>query len=101
MQIQINTDRNIEGREALATHVSGVVDSALSRFSDHITRVEAHLSDVNSDKKGGTNDMRCAMEARLEGRQPIAATPSRRRRGRQVDQIDREHPRAATRSKEP
>ncbi|TKS62336.1 MAG: ribosomal subunit interface protein [Nitrospira sp.] len=74
MQIQINTDRNIEGHEALATHVSGVVEGALSRFSDHITRVEVHLSDEDSDKKGSTRDMRCMMEARLEGRQPIAVT---------------------------
>ena len=74
MQIQINTDHNIEGHEALAAQVSGVVESALSRFSDHITRVEVHLSDENSDKKGGHDDMRCMMEARLEGRQPIAVT---------------------------
>jgi ribosome-associated translation inhibitor RaiA len=74
MQIQINTDRNIEGHEALAAQVRGVVERALSRISDHITRVEVHLSDENSDKKGGNDDMRCVMEARLEGRQPIAVT---------------------------
>ena len=73
MQIQINTDHNIEGREALATQVSGAVESALSRVSDHITRVEVHLSDENSSKSG-QNDKRCMMEARLEGRQPIAVT---------------------------
>jgi len=50
MQVQINTDHNIEGREALAAYVSGVVEAALSRISDHITRVEVHLSDENSDK---------------------------------------------------
>ena len=74
MQIQINTDDNIEGREALADQVRGVVENALSRFSDHITRVEVHLSDENSDKKGGNDEMRCMMEARIEGRQPIAVT---------------------------
>jgi ribosomal subunit interface protein len=74
MQVQINTDRNIEGREALADHVRGVVESALSRFSDHITRVEVHLRDENSDKKDGDDEMRCMMEARIEGRQPIAVT---------------------------
>ena len=74
MQIQINTDGNIEGHEALAAQVSSVVESALSRLSDHITRVEVHLSDENSDKKGGNDDIRCMMEARLEGRQPIAVT---------------------------
>lgn len=74
MQIQFNTDRNIEGREALADQCRGVVENALSRVSDQITRVEVHVSDENSDKKGGHDDMRCMMEARLEGRQPIAVT---------------------------
>jgi len=73
MQIQINTDHNIEGSEALAEQISGVVESALDRVSDHITRVEVHLSDENSDKSG-QNDKRCMMEARLEGRQPVAVT---------------------------
>jgi hypothetical protein len=50
MQIEISTDSNIEGREELATHVKGVVESTLNRFSDRITRVEVHLSDVNSYK---------------------------------------------------
>ena len=73
MQIQINTDHNIEGHEALAAQVSGVVENALSRIRDHITRVEVHLSDEDSDK-GGPNEKRCMMEARLEGRQPVAVT---------------------------
>jgi len=74
VRIQINTDRNIEGRAALADQFSGVVESALSRFSGQITRVEVHLSDENSDKKGGDDEMRCVMEARIEGRQPVAVT---------------------------
>jgi ribosome-associated translation inhibitor RaiA len=74
MQIQINTDRNIEGRETLTARVSGVVESALSRFSDSITRVEVHLRDANSDKKGGGDDMHCLMEVRLRGRRPVAVT---------------------------
>lgn len=73
MHIQINTDSNIEGREELASHVEGVVEGALSRFSNRITRVEVHLSDQNSDKSG-QDDKRCMMEARLEGRQPTAVT---------------------------
>lgn len=74
MQIQMNTDANIEGHEALAIQIDNVVQSALSRFSDHITRVEVHLRDENSDKKGGNDDMRSVLEARLEGRKPIAVT---------------------------
>ena len=74
MQIQIHTDHNIEGREALADRVSGVVKESLSRFSDRITYVEVHLSDRNSDHKDGNDDMQCTIEARLEGHQPLAAT---------------------------
>lgn len=74
MYIQINTDHNIEGHQALNSQVSGVVESALIRFSDYITRVEVHLSDVNSNKKGGNDDMRCMMEVHIKGRQPIAIT---------------------------
>lgn len=74
MQIQINTDHNIEGHEALTFRVSAAIENTLSRFSDHITRVEVHLSDENSDKKAGYDDMRCLIEARLEGRPPIAVT---------------------------
>jgi len=73
MQIQINTDHNIVGDEALAAHVRGVVGGALSRYSDHITRVEVHLTDENSHKSG-PNDKRCVLEARLENRKPIAVT---------------------------
>ena len=74
MQIELSTDGNIDGRGALATQIDEVVKNALSRFSDQITRVEVHLSDQNSDKKEGDDDMRCMMEARLEGRKPIAVT---------------------------
>lgn len=72
MQIQINSDRNIEIDEALNAEISDVVDSALGRFSAQITLLEVHLSDENSDKKGGQNDMRCLLEASLVGHQPIA-----------------------------
>jgi len=73
MQIQINTDHNIKGHEALGAQVRGVVESALSHLSDHITRVEVHLTDESSHKST-QKDKRCMMEARLEGRQPIAVT---------------------------
>ena len=73
MHIQINTDSNIEGHEALATHIKDVVEAGLSRFHDRVTRVEVHLSDQNGDKSGHL-DKRCTMEVRLEGRQPTAVT---------------------------
>ncbi|MBN2292136.1 MAG: HPF/RaiA family ribosome-associated protein [Pirellulales bacterium] len=74
MYIEINTDHNIEGHQALNAQVSAVVESALSRFSDHITRVEIHLSDVNSNKKGGDDDIRCMIEVRIKSFSPLAVT---------------------------
>lgn len=73
MHIQINTDKNVEGPDAFSDQMKAIVESTLNRFDEHITRVEVHLSDENSDK-AGINDKRCLMEARLEGRQPIAVT---------------------------
>jgi ribosome-associated translation inhibitor RaiA len=74
MQIQINTDSNIEGSDRLAQHVEAVVRGALDRFGAQITRVEVHLSDENSGRKSGTEDKRCLLESRLAGLQPIAVT---------------------------
>lgn len=74
MKVQINTDSNIEGHDELVQLVEAVVRSALDRFSEQITRVEVHLSDENSDKKFGTDDKRCLLEARLAGLQPIAVS---------------------------
>lgn len=74
MQIQINTDHNIEGDEALAAQLSGIVENALSLLSDQITQVTVRLNDENSDKKGGNDDIRCSIEAHLAGRQPVAVS---------------------------
>jgi len=73
MQIQVTTDHTIDGHEALAVRIRGVVENALSRVSDHITRVEVHLID-ESGPKSRKNNKRCMMEARPEGRQPISVT---------------------------
>ncbi len=76
MQIQVNTDDNIHGREALARRIEADIGATLARFSDQITRVEVHLSDENSTAKSGGDegDKRCLVEARLAGRQPVAAS---------------------------
>jgi ribosome-associated translation inhibitor RaiA len=73
MEIQIRTDNHIEGSDALHREVVAEVEGALKRFGDRVTRVEVHLSDENSSK-AGSHDKRCAMEARLAGLQPVAAT---------------------------
>lgn len=73
MQIQIYIDHNFDVHEPTMAQFRNTVQSALSHFSEHITRVEIHLSDENADKSG-QNDKRCLLEARLEGRQPMAVT---------------------------
>jgi ribosome-associated translation inhibitor RaiA len=73
MQIHINTDHNIQGREALATRLTGVVAKALERVAEQITRVDVHLS-IESGGRSGQSDKRCVMEARLEGLQPIVVS---------------------------
>ncbi len=73
MQVQVNTDNNIDGRDEFIRRVEAEVEGTLGRFADQITRVEVHLSDVNA-AKGGGDDKRCLMEARLAGRQPVAVS---------------------------
>jgi len=73
MLVQVNRDRNIEGSAALAERVAATLREALDRFSNRITRIEVHLSDHNS-AKGGANDKRCVLEARLAGLKPIAVS---------------------------
>lgn len=73
MQINVNTDKTIEHSQGLDEHVETQVHSAIERFRDQITRVEAHLSaDLKHKSSDGEN--RCMLEARVTGYQPIAVT---------------------------
>lgn len=71
MKIQINTDANTEGTEKLTAKVNVTIEHELARFTEQITRIEVHLSDEKNGKSG-YQDHRCMLEARLEGRQPVA-----------------------------
>jgi len=73
MTILLNTDKNISGNERLENYVHSIINEELSRFEDHITRIEVHLSDENGSKEG-VNDKRCMLETRLKNKQPIAVT---------------------------
>jgi RNA polymerase sigma factor (sigma-70 family) len=72
--ILVNTDNDTKGSTGLTRHVEAVVEHALGRFSDRITRVQVHLADDNSRQKFGDNDKRCVMEVRLAGIPPIAVS---------------------------
>ena len=71
MIIQFNTDKHVKWDQRHDEHFTKVISEELERFGSHITRIEVHLSDENGPKEG-VSDIRCLMEARLEGRQPTA-----------------------------
>lgn len=73
MQVQVNSDHNIDGSEQLDLHVQSTVEASLGRFGEQITRVEVHLSDDNGDRSRG-DDKRCLLEARPAGMQPVVVT---------------------------
>lgn len=73
MKIQVNTDKNINGKESLNTYVQNTISEALERFNEHITRIDVHLSDDNGNKQGAA-DKRCVIEVKAEGISPIAVT---------------------------
>lgn len=70
MQIQVNTDNNIDGSEDLAAYIEAEVTASLSRFSDHLTRIEVHLGD-ESARRSSDHDKRCMLEARPVGQMPV------------------------------
>lgn len=73
MQIQFNSDKNVTLNEEQMASSTSIITEELSRFSQHITRVEVHFADEDGNKDG-LNDKRCMMEARLAGLKPIAVT---------------------------
>ncbi len=73
MNIQFNTDHNIEGSEAMQTALSEVIAKKMNRYTEQISRLEVHLTDENGAKQG-PNDKKCTIEARLEGMKPVAVT---------------------------
>jgi ribosomal subunit interface protein len=74
MLVNVTTDNHIQGSEKLRVHIASILEDALEKYGDRVTRVEVSLTDENSDKKQGDADMRCFMEARLAGIQPITAS---------------------------
>jgi ribosome-associated translation inhibitor RaiA len=71
MKIQVNTDSLVEGNQGRIDSVSASVTRGMDRFKDQITRIEVHLS---ADKPSAMAEQQCAMEVRIENRQPITVT---------------------------
>jgi ribosome-associated translation inhibitor RaiA len=73
MQILVNSDHHIHGGESANETVEAIVEAAVDRFADRITRIEVHLSDTNGPKHG-ERSKRCVMEARVGGLRPVATS---------------------------
>ena len=57
----------------MSDHLESVVKEALGHYGERITRVEAHLTDANGATKAGPDDIRCTLEARPVGHEPVVA----------------------------
>jgi ribosome-associated translation inhibitor RaiA len=70
MEINVNTDNTIDRHQGLDERVRETVESNISRFGEHIRRVDVHLSNENAQRhEDGSNY--CMMEARVAGYEPV------------------------------
>jgi len=74
MKVQVNTSNDIENKETLERWAGEYLNEHLARFEQDLTSVEVQMSDENQGAKGGAVDKRCMMEARVNGRAPVAVT---------------------------
>ncbi len=81
MEILINTDHNISGSAEMISYMQADLESSFERFSEHLTRLEVKISDVNA-KKDSENDKKCVLEARIKGMPPVVVTGQ----GNSIDQ---------------
>ena len=72
MFIQIHADNQIPSDNDRDTRLEEQIRQRLARFEGRITDVEVHVSDINGPR-GGNADLRCSMEARINGIPPVAA----------------------------
>ncbi len=72
MQVMINSNNYVDVHQESIQQWQAEIAASLDRFSNWITRIEVHLTDENSDTKGGGDDIRCLMEARPASQQPVS-----------------------------
>jgi predicted component of type VI protein secretion system len=69
--IQIHTDNQIDSDAERDARIEEQIRQRLARFEGRITDVEVHVSDINGPR-GGAADLRCTLEARVNGVAPVA-----------------------------
>jgi len=71
MQVQVNTGNGVPNKESLELWATRFLNEELARFRQDLTRIEVQLND-ESPSRGGASDLRCMLEGRLTGHEPIA-----------------------------
>ncbi len=62
---------NLQTSAAIEAWVRRKLVGVFRRYGAKMTAIEVHFEDVNGTKRGD-NDARCVMEARVNGREPVA-----------------------------
>ncbi len=73
MLVLVNTDNNIDSDADRVGRIEAEVQSALERFDGDLTRVEVHLRDESAGRDT-VDDIRCLLEARPTGLNPVVVT---------------------------
>jgi ribosome-associated translation inhibitor RaiA len=73
MKIQFYKARDDNGGEELNVATIARLSRELNRYTDHIIRVEVHLSDDNG-KTAGVNDKRCMILVEVQKLQAVSLT---------------------------
>jgi ribosome-associated translation inhibitor RaiA len=71
MQVQVRHDENLRGDKS--GWISSTVEGVLARYGEQITTVEVHLADEDGPKNSD-GAIRCSIEVRPAGFNPLAAT---------------------------
>jgi hypothetical protein len=69
--IQIHADNQVASDAERNSRLEEQIRQRMARFEDRITDIEVHVSDLNGSK-GGHGDLRCTLEARVNGIPPVA-----------------------------
>jgi hypothetical protein len=71
--VQIRTDNQVDSDAERDSRLEEQVRQRLARFEGRITDVEIHVGDGNGGR-GANSGLRCTLEARVNGIQPVAVS---------------------------
>lgn len=71
MQILLHASPDTDGSAGMSHHLRTVVQHALGRFGERVTRVEAHLSDADGRSRAAPDALHCTLQAHVVGSEPV------------------------------